>query len=235
VRRLQFCHPPLNDPKDYTKVKERNDKAGGSVEGLVQSLGLAHGRLDVERPDVLPLLLEQRDQEVDGQHGVGHDLVLLHVDVTDGDGETEHLLQLEFDGRSDLVDLLGQVLAVGYRGGELAGFGKTGTQETRDLLDQSLRSEESVVLLSELLDELLVLVQLLQVLNGHEGKLLIELLSPVDVGGVGENAELHSGSGNMGEFDGSGETLVPLRVVVLEANLELDRLDKVLFFPPASL
>lgn len=76
------------------------------------------------------LLLEQRDQEVDGQHGVGHDLVLLHVDVTDSDGETEHLLQLEFDGRSNLVDLLGQVLTVGNRGGELAGFRETGTQET---------------------------------------------------------------------------------------------------------
>jgi hypothetical protein len=35
-------------------------------------------------------------------------------------------------------------------------LGKTGTQETRDLLDQGIRGDESVVLLGKLLDELLV-------------------------------------------------------------------------------
>jgi len=38
-------------------------------------------------------------------------------------------------------------------------LGKTGSEQTRDLLDQSLGSQESVVLLGELLDELLVLVE----------------------------------------------------------------------------
>jgi len=74
----------------------------------------------------------------------------------------------------------------------------------RNLLDQSLGSEESIVLLGELLDELLVLVELLQVLNGHERELLVELLGTVDIGSVGKNAELHTGSGNVGELDGSG-------------------------------
>ena len=32
---------------------------------LVETDGLAHGRLDVERLDVLPVLLEQGDEEVD--------------------------------------------------------------------------------------------------------------------------------------------------------------------------
>ena len=32
---------------------------------LVDADGLAHGRLDVEALDVLPVLLEQRDEEVD--------------------------------------------------------------------------------------------------------------------------------------------------------------------------
>ena len=32
---------------------------------LVQTDGLAHRRLDVERLDVLPILLEERDEEVD--------------------------------------------------------------------------------------------------------------------------------------------------------------------------
>ena len=34
------------------------------------------------------LLLEKRDQEVDGQHGVLHDVVFGHVNVTDSDTET---------------------------------------------------------------------------------------------------------------------------------------------------
>jgi hypothetical protein len=38
-------------------------------------------------------------------------------------------------------------------------LGETGSEQTRDLLDQSLGGQESVVLLGELLDELLVLVE----------------------------------------------------------------------------
>jgi hypothetical protein len=76
------------------------------------------------------LLLEQRDQEVDGQHDVLDNLVLLHVDVSDGDTETKNLLKLELDGGSDFVDLSGKVLGVGDRGREFTGLGKTGTEET---------------------------------------------------------------------------------------------------------
>lgn len=46
-------------------------------------------------------------------------------------------------------------------------LGKTGTQETRNLLDETLGSDESIVLASKLFDELLVLVQLPEVLGGH--------------------------------------------------------------------
>lgn len=77
--------------------------------------------------------------------------------MTDSDTETEDLLQLELDGRLDFGDLSGEVLRVRDGGGELSGLGETRTQETGDLLDQSLGGKESVVLLGELLDELLVL------------------------------------------------------------------------------
>ena len=66
------------------------------------------------------LLLEQGDEEVDAQHHVLHDLVLLHVDVADGDTEAEHLLELELDRRADLVDLAGEILVVSDRRGEFA-------------------------------------------------------------------------------------------------------------------
>lgn len=58
-------------------------------------------------------------------------------------------------------------------------LGKTGTQQTRNLLDETLGSDESIVLACELFDELLVLVQLLEVLSGHAVKAVV--LSTVKV------------------------------------------------------
>jgi hypothetical protein len=46
-------------------------------------------------------------------------------------------------------------------------LGQTGTQETGNLLDEGVGSNEGIVLASKLLDELLVLVELLQVISGH--------------------------------------------------------------------
>jgi hypothetical protein len=76
----------------------------------------------VQRLDVLPRLLQQGDQEVDGQHGVGDNLVLVHVDVTNGTSETKDLLQLELDGGPDLDELLGEVVRVRDGGGELSSY-----------------------------------------------------------------------------------------------------------------
>jgi hypothetical protein len=39
--------------------------------------------------------------------------------------------------------------------------------------------------------------------------------------------DAHAGTRNRGQLDGSGETLVTLRVIVLEADLELDGLEEV--------
>ena len=52
---------------------------------------MATHALDVERADVLPVLLEKRDQEVDGQHDVGSNLVFGHLNVSNGDCEAQHL------------------------------------------------------------------------------------------------------------------------------------------------
>ena len=40
-------------------------------------------------------------------------------------------------------------------GGELTGFVKTGSEKTGDLLDERLRSKESIVFLGELFDKFL--------------------------------------------------------------------------------
>jgi hypothetical protein len=136
-------------------------------------------------------------------------------------------------------------------------LGKTRSQETRNLLDQSLRSNEGIVLASKLLDELLVLVELTEVLSGHAvdamvlstvkvvlvtkntisirqllNPPLVGLLSSCDISHLIEasrsNApDAHVGTRDRGQLDGAGETLVTLGVIVLQADLELDGLEEV--------
>jgi len=179
----------------------------------------------VQRLDILPVFLEQRNEEVDTQHHVAEDLVIIHLNVANGDTQAENLLELELDGGADLSQLVTKVLSVRDGRRELAGLGETGTQETRNLLDEGLRSKESVELLGKLLDELLVLVELLQIISRHILK--FDLLSTIDVSSIGENADAHAGTRHMRKLDGARETLVTLRVVVLETDLKLNGLDEV--------
>ena len=58
---------------------------------LVQALCWTHGALNVKRPDILPMLLQKRNQKVDGQMDVVNQLVLGHVCVSDGNIETQYL------------------------------------------------------------------------------------------------------------------------------------------------
>jgi len=185
-------------------------------------MGFAHGGLNEQRFDVLPVLLEQRDEEVDGQHDVTEQLVLGHTDVADSDTQAEHLLELELDGGAQLVGLGNQIVSVGDGGGELTGLMETRTQQTRNLLNESLGSKEGIVLLRKLLYQLLVLVELLEVINGHELK--AGGLSLVAMEGITKNTHGHLGAGNVGELDGTRETLITLGIIVLETDLELDGL-----------
>ncbi len=158
---------------------------------LVQSLGFAHSGLDVEALHVLPVLLEQRHQEVHGQADVLHQLVLGHLDVAHGDVQAEDLLHLELDGGLEDIDLLLEVIRVCHHGGELASLKRKTlniskyfnirsfkylvqprSQEPGDLLDKGVRAEESVIALGELLHLLLVLVELLEVVSAHGGDVL---------------------------------------------------------------
>ena len=85
-------------------------------------------------------------------------------------------------------------------------LGETWTQETRDLLDESVGGHERIVLAGKLLDELLVLVELLQVVGGHGIDAVV--LGTVNVVLVTEDADGHVGARDGGELDGSRETLV---------------------------
>lgn len=188
----------------------------------VDLLGRSHGRLDVDDLDVLPLLLQKGDQEVAGEHDIALQLILAQLDVTDGHSQTEHLLHLELDGVQKGVDLLLRILAVGDHGGELTSSVETGSHQTRKLLNQSIRSEESVVLLGQLADELLVLVEVGDLIHVHAGNTL--LLANLLVLIVHEDADVNVGSGGVGELEGARETLVLGRVDLLESDLKLDGL-----------
>jgi len=97
-------------------------------------------------------------------------------------------------------------------------LGETGAEQTGDLLDQGVGSDEGIVLASKLLDELLVLVELLEIIGAHGVDTAV--LGTVDIVLVTENADAHVRAGNSGQADGARETLVTLGVIVLEANLE---------------
>mmetsp|Transcript_16511 Transcript_16511/g.41197 ORF Transcript_16511/g.41197 Transcript_16511/m.41197 type:complete len:273 (+) Transcript_16511:142-960(+) len=187
---------------------------------LVDAEGLAHGGLDVQAAHVLPVLLEQGHQEVDGVADVGADLRVGHAHVGHGHTQAQHLLQLELDGGLGLVHLL--LHGLGDGGGELAGLVQTGAQQTGDLLDHGVRGQEGVVGLGQLLHQLLVLVQLLQVLHG--ARLDLDSLSLLAVLHVTQHAHLHARAGDVRQLHGARETLVLLGVVVLEADLELNGL-----------
>merc|ERR1711998_651356 len=86
---------------------------------LEDAVRLAHGGLDVQSLDVLPVLLEEGHKEVDRNHDVGVHLVVRHLDVRSGDTEGQHLLELELDSGTDAVNLLDDVLTVLEQGREL--------------------------------------------------------------------------------------------------------------------
>lgn len=96
-------------------------------------------------------------------------------------------------------------------------LGETWTQETRDLLDEGVGSDERIVLARQLLDELLVLVELLQIVRAHGVDTAV--LRAIDIVLVTEDADGHVWARDLRQLDGAGETLVTLRVIVLEADL----------------
>lgn len=76
----------------------------------------------------------------------------------------------------------------------------------RDLLDQDFGGDKSIVLFSQFLDQFLVLVHLFEVINTHDVD--PKLLCSVNIVGIAEDADGHLGSGDVGQFDLAGETLV---------------------------
>ena len=115
TKHLESSHKNTSNNIYYSlNAKLWNDNA------LVQSLDWAHCGLDVERPDVLPMLLQQGDQEVHGKMNILDQIILGHAHVSYCNRQTQNLLHLELDGRLQVIHLLLQVVAVSHQRGELA-------------------------------------------------------------------------------------------------------------------
>jgi len=197
---LELCHKTNKEPSD-----------------LVESNWGSHGALDVERSDVLPLLLQQGHQEIDGHVDVLDELIIAHLHVTDGDGQAENLLHLELDGGFHLANLGVHVVASGEDRWKLTSLVETRSEQTRDLSNERVGSEEGVVLFGKLLHELLVLVELFEVFDRHAWDAV--LVGLIDMRLVTEDTYGELGSSNVGKLDGTAETLVLLGIVVLEHDL----------------
>merc|ERR1712130_756631 len=145
-----------------------------------------------------------------------------HSNVAYSNTEAQNFLHLELDGGLQIQSLLLQVVIVGHQGRELASLVQSWTQQSWDLLDEGVRSKESIIGSSKLLDLLLVLVQLLEVISRHgihaKGLGLINMLL------ISQQTNLVLELGHVLQLDGSGETLVLLWIVILEADLEVNSL-----------
>jgi len=184
---------------------------------LIDSMRFSHGALDVKRLDVLPILLEQRDKEVDSHGDVGDKLVLTVFDVSDSNTKTQHFLQLELHSASNGRHLGFHVFVRSQQCWKLSCFVQTWSKDSGDLTQHCLTGKKRVILLGEFLDKFLVLVEFLESLNVFEFDSDLGGLIVVDL--VSQNAKRQSWFAFDWQLDRSTETLVLLWIVVLQADL----------------
>jgi hypothetical protein len=149
----------------------------------------------VESADVLPSLLHEGDEEVDGHGEVLPDVVLASLNSSDGSAEAGGLLGLELDGVLELVNFSGDLLALSQSDGEEAHLDEDVSEELGGLLGDGIAGEQDVVLLGPLLDFVLVLVKGLEAVDVDEGDAVGSGL--LDVGSIGEHADLGGGRGTL--------------------------------------
>ena len=104
-----------------------------------------HGALDVHHFDVLPVLLQQGGKKVAGKLNVEDHLLLRLPHVADGDIEAHDLLHLELDGCLQVVECRLDTLARSNKSGELPSLRKARPEKLRDLLDERVGRQESIV------------------------------------------------------------------------------------------
>lgn len=188
--------------------------------------GVTHGSLDVDGLHVVPSLFEERDQEVKAHHDVLAELIIGHVLSAGADTHAGDLSELELHGCAEILHGKDELLVVGDGNRELLDSVKNGSANDGNLLDHGIGGNEGVVLLGPLLDDLLVLVVLLELIEGGDIDVETVFLGFNLVLLIGDHADLEVGAGDVGKSDGSDETLILLGIVVLEAELDLNGLSE---------
>ena len=171
---------------------------------------------------VVPSLLEEGDEEVEGHHDVDTELFISHSLGTNSGGEAGDLLELPLNGGTDVLYLLADGVVVGNDLGEHLDSVKDGSNNDGNLLEDGIGSDKEGVFLGPALNELLVLVELLEVIKIDNIDINLSLGNLVLVLLVGNNADLEVGAGVVGETDGTDKSLILLGIVVLKSNLELN-------------
>ena len=149
----------------------------------------------MEGSHVLPSLLHEGDEEVDGHGEVLSDVVLASLNVSDGSAEAGSLLGLELDGVLELVDLGGDLLSLGQGDGEQTHLDQDVTEQLGGLLGDGVTGEQNVVLLGPLLDFGLVLIEGFQAVDVNVGD--AAGVGFLNVGSVGEHAHLGRARGTL--------------------------------------
>lgn len=142
----------------------------------------------MEGSNILPSLLHERDQEVDGHGQVLSEAVLTSLNGSNGGTEARSLLGLELHGVLELINLGSDLLTFSQSDGEEAHLDQNVSEKLGGLLGNGITGKQDVVLLGPFFDLGLVLVKGLETINVNVGDAVSSGL--LDVGGIGEDADL---------------------------------------------
>jgi hypothetical protein len=144
--------------------------------------------------------------------------------VTNGDVKASNLLKLPLDSTSNIVNLLSERFVMGNWSWEETNSVKMVTADLGDLGNDSVGSEEDLILLGPLGDSLLLLVELGKSIKS--GDINFNTLSSNLIGVllIGNDADSQFRSWDVRKSDSSCETLILLRIVILKTNLEFSGL-----------
>ena len=131
---------------------------------------------------------------------------------------TQHLLQLEPNSALHFIHLVHHLLIISDLHRELAHLDQHVAQQSRNHLHQLITGHKSVKRLGPLLDQLPVLVELLESININAGNAGFFGLVAVD--GITNDTHIHSRLRDVGQLDGTLESLIFFRVVVFQPDLE---------------
>jgi len=208
--------------KRQTKGAKGQKGRQDEMRSLVNSMGFSHSSLDIKGFDVLPILLEERNEEVDGHGDIDNQLIFRMSNVSNGHSDAKYFLQLKLHRAFHIRHFRFHILVGSEKGWEFASFVQTWSQDSRNLTKNRLACQKSIVFLGKFLDEFFVLVEFLEGLNVFEFDTDLGGLVIVDL--VSKNAEIKSRLAFNRKLDGTAETFVFLWIVVFQSDLEFDGL-----------